>query len=314
MKFYGRGTLVSLPMKSGGEMKSLKTRHDNLTMLLMLYPAVIFVFIISIIPLVYTFFLSFQNYNLLNADNAYFNGIFNYIEVFRDPAIIGSIAVTLKYTFTSVIVSMILGLGLALMANTIITGRTFYRITLFLPMMLTSVVVGVMWKFLYNYDLGVLNYLLESVGLPHLNWIGTSSLALVSVIIADIWQWTSYTFILALAALEALNPEPVEAARIDGANAWQIFFHIKFVSILPVLEVALVFRLIWAFRGFDLIYSLTKGGPGTSTETMALAVWRYAFNRYDIGTSSAISVIMFMLLMLLSLVILRRSITKEKNP
>lgn len=294
-------------------MKHKKGNRDNLTMSLMLYPSVIFVFIVSIIPLLYTFMLSFQEYSLLNSQNAHFNGLSNYIKIISDSAIIDSIIVTLKYTFTSVICSMVLGLLLAMMANTITAGRTFFRITLFLPMMLTAVVVGVMWKFLYNYDLGVLNYLLELVGLERLNWIGSGTLALMSVIIADVWQWTSYTFILALAALEALNPEPIEAARIDGANALQIFFRIKLVYILPVLEVALVFRLIWAFRGFDLIYSLTKGGPGTATETMSLSIWRYAFNRYDIGISSAISVLMFFILMLLSLVILRRSMSKEKN-
>ena len=294
-------------------MKYKKRSRDNLTMALMLYPSVIFVFIVSIIPLLYTFMLSFQEYSLLNSQNAHFNGLSNYMQIIRNPEIIDSIVITIKYTFTSVICSMILGLLLAMMANTITVGRTFFRITLFLPMMLTAVVVGVMWKFLYNYDLGVLNYLLELAGFERLNWIGSGTVALMSVIIADVWQWTSYTFILALAALEALNPEPIEAARIDGANAIQIFFRIKLIYILPVLEVALVFRLIWAFRGFDLIYSLTKGGPGTATETMSLSIWRYAFNRYDIGISSAISVLMFFILMLLSLVILRRSMSKEKN-
>lgn len=123
---------------------------------------------------------------------------------------------------------MILGLILALLAASITTGRTFFRIVLFIPMMLAPVVVGVLWKFLYNYDLGILNYILSCIGIDRINWLGSSNLSLTSVIIADIWQWTSYTFILCLAALEALNPEPIEAAKIDGASAVQTFFWLHF--------------------------------------------------------------------------------------
>lgn len=284
---------------------------DRLLMYGLLAPAVLVVLAVSVVPLVYTFYLSFQNYTLTRPGAASFAGLQNYAALLGDEAVRRAILTTFVYTFSSVALSMAVGLALAIVVNNVPRGKTFFRIALFTPMMLSSVVVGVIWRFLFNNELGVLNYLLGCVGLGPVNWLGSGPMAMMSIVIADVWQWSSYTFILALAALEAMNPEPVEAAIMDGAGPWQTFWRIKMPSMVPVLEVALVFRLIWAFRSFDLIYALTKGGPGTSTETMALEVWRQAFTRYDIGLSSAISVLMFLLLMALSVVILRNAMKTE---
>ena len=203
---------------------------------------------------------------------------------------------------------MLIGLGLALVVNNIERGKTFYRVALFLPMMLSPVVIGVVWRFLFNYEMGVLNYLIQLIGFERVNWLSDPSMAMVSVIIADVWQWSSYTFILALAALEAMDPTPIEAANIDGANALHVFRYVRLPAMLPTLKVAAIFRIIWAFRNFDLIYALTKGGPGNATETMAIGIWKLAFTRYDIGVSSALSVLMFVILMALSVMILRNSV------
>ena len=253
---------------------------ENRLMLGLLLPSVLFVLVISIVPLAYTFFLSFQNYSLLNSDGAHFNGIQNYIEIVSNPAIRQSVWVTFQYTISS-------------------------------PMMLSGIVVGVLWRFLFSTDLGVINYLLEIVGVGRINWTGSATAAMASILIADVWQWSSYTFINALAALEAMNPEPVEAAKVDGANALQLFFLIKLPAIMPVVGVSIVFRTVWAFRSFDLIYSLTSGGPGTSTTTMAIEIYRLAFNQYKIGASSALSVLMFLILTGLSLFILKKTLKGE---
>lgn len=277
----------------------------------LLAPAVLVVLVVSILPLFYTVWLSFQSYILTRPGEAAFAGLKNYAALAADETVRRAVLTTFVYTFSSVGVSMVVGTLLAIVVNNVPKGRTFFRIVLFTPMMLSSVVVGVIWRFLFNNELGVLNYLLGCVGLGPVNWLGSGPMAMASIVIADVWQWSSYTFILALAALEAMNPEPIEAATIDGAGPWQTFWRIKMPNMVPVLEVALVFRLIWAFRSFDLLYALTKGGPGTATETMALEVWRQAFTRYDIGLSSAISVVMFLLLMALSAVILRGAVKTE---
>lgn len=276
----------------------------------MLGPSVVFVFIASIIPLLYTFALSVQDYKLTNPSAAHFNGLENYVQLFVNPDIRHSIYMTLLFTFASVALSMVIGLALALLVNKLHRGRTFFRVVIFLPMMLSPVVIGVVWRFLLNYELGVFNYLTQLIGMLPLNWLGNPSFAMVSIILGDVWQWSSYTFILALAALESMDTSPLEAADIDGANALQAFWHVTLPMIMPTLKIAAVFRIVWAFRNFDLIYALTKGGPGNATETMAVGIWKLAFTRYDIGVSSALAVLMFLILMGLSITLLRSTTTK----
>lgn len=288
-------------------------RKENRLMFGMLAPSVLAVFAISIVPLAYTFYLSFCNYSLVSSDSASFTGLQNYLKLFQDETIRSSILVTFQYTILSVIFSTLVGVGLAIVVNQIKIGKSFFRVVFFVPMMLSGVVVGVMWRFLFNTDLGVINYLLEIIGLSRVNWTGGAQTAMASILIADVWQWSSYTFINTLAALEALNPEPLEAASVDGANSVQKFFYIKLPSIMPVIAVSIVFRTIWAFRSFDLIYSLTSGGPGTSTTTMAIEIYKLAFNQYDIGASSALSILMFLLLTGISMIILWNTMKGDKK-
>jgi multiple sugar transport system permease protein len=291
--------------KLGRQKGEVTIDHENRAMSVMLAPSIIFVFIASIIPLIYTFALSVQDYTLTNPSGAHFNGLENYIQLFLNADIRHSIYMTMMFTFSSVVLSMVIGLALAVLVNKLDKGRTFFRVVVFLPMMLSPVVIGVVWRFLLNYELGVFNYLAERIGLNPVNWLGNPSFAMASIILGDVWQWSSYTFILALAALESMDPSPIEAANIDGASSLQVFRHVTLPLITPTLKIAAVFRIVWAFRNFDLIYALTKGGPGNATETMAVGIWKLAFTRYDIGVSSALSVLMFFILMGLSVILLR---------
>lgn len=291
--------------------KTLKSRENRL-MFGMLAPSVLFVFLLSIVPLVYTFVLSFQDYNLLKGTSSYV-GVENYRAILETPAMRESIWITIKYTVLSVGASTLVGIGLAIVVNQLTCGKGFFRIVFMVPMMLSGVVVGVLWRFLFSTDMGVINYLLEVCGFQRVNWIGSTSAAMTSIIIADVWQWSSFAFVNVLAALDALNPEPLEAARVDGASAIQTFFYIKLPTIMPVISVAVIFRVVWAFRNFDLIYSLTSGGPGTSTTTMAIEIFKVAFNQYKIGAACALSVLMFILLMALSVVILKDTMKEGKR-
>ena len=285
---------------------------ENRLMLGLLLPSVLFVLVISIVPLAYTFFLSFQNYSLLNSDGAHFNGIQNYIEIVSNPAIRQSVWVTFQYTISSIALSTLVGVGLAVVVNQIKKGKSFFRVVFFVPMMLSGIVVGVLWRFLFSTDLGVINYLLEIVGVGRINWTGSATAAMASILIADVWQWSSYTFINALAALEAMNPEPVEAAKVDGANALQLFFLIKLPAIMPVVGVSIVFRTVWAFRSFDLIYSLTSGGPGTSTMTLAYIIYQAAFKDWKMGYACALAVVLLVFVLIVNLI--QDLFFKEKTP
>lgn len=291
--------------------KIIQSRQGGMIYYFMLLPAITIVVIMTALPLLYSLALSATNYNLSAPKEIQFVGLQNYITMLTDPNIQTSIGNTLFYTITSVAISIVIGLFLAVVVNNIRLGKSFFRIAIFAPMMLSAVVIGVIWKFLLNNQLGIICFLLSIINIKSPDWLGSSGYAMFTVILVDVWQWTSYVFLLCLASLEALNTEPVESARIDGANGWQIFWNVKFPTILPVLQVAAIFRFTWAFRGFDTIFALTKGGPGIATETMALSIWKYAFKQYDIGLASSLSMFMFLLLMTMAILILNKTFRKE---
>lgn len=272
---------------------------------LFMLPALLIVTVATVIPLLYTFILSFTNYNLVKPEDTRFTGFSNYIRIFADSSVFRSLLNTALYVTISVSATMILGVVLALLVSRVGRGKALFRICLFSPMMLAPVVVGVVWKLMFNYDLGILNYLLESLGFGRVNWLGNPKLSLFSVVLVEIWQWTSYVFLLCMAGLDAVSPEPVESAKIDGANSRQIFYYVTLPALKPILMVAAVFRFIFSIKSFDHIYALTQGGPGISSEVATISVWKYAFVRFDIGTSSALSVLVFLIMLLFSIGMLK---------
>jgi len=192
---------------------------------------------------------------------------------------------------------MILGVGLALLLDRNIRGMSVLRTLFILPMMIAPVVVGLVWRYMFHQTYGTFNRFLEAVGLPPVNWLGQNPL--LSVILADIWQWTPFIFILSLAALQSLPRSTLEAARIDGATGWQQIIHIKLPLMMPVLIVTMLLRLIDAFKVLEVILVLTGGGPGLSTEILALRIARTAREFRELGEAAAMSNYLLMLLMLL---------------
>jgi multiple sugar transport system permease protein len=285
--------------------KFLGIKRDTFLLYALVIPSVLIVLAVTIYPLICTFVYSFENFKLTDAQNKSFAGLDNYIKIFSEGGSVRSMLTTLTFTFFGVLASLIFGLCIALLVNSLKRSRPIFRVVFSMPMLLSSVVVGVMWKFLLNNELGIINFFTSSLGMGKPGWLDTGAFAVFTVILVDVWQWTPYVFILTLAGLESLPLEPVESARIDGANAFQIFRYLTLPGVMPVLKVAAMFRIIWTFRSFDLIFSLTKGGPGRATETMALSIWRTAFEKYQIGEASAQSVLMFLVLMLISIFLIR---------
>jgi len=181
-------------------------------------------------------------------------------------------------------------------------GMSVLRTLFILPMMIAPVVVGLIWRYMYHPTLGVFNSTLKSVGLGSVDWLGQH--ALLSVIIADIWQWTPFIFILALAALQSLPRSALEAARIDGATGWQQIIHIKLPLMMPVLIVTALLRLIDAFKVLEVILVMTEGGPGLSTEILALRISRTATEFRELGVAAAMSNYLLMMLLLLTVLML----------
>ncbi|WP_299294417.1 sugar ABC transporter permease [uncultured Tateyamaria sp.] len=272
---------------------------NRLTPYMFMVPAVVIMAIALMYPLGYMIWGSFRDWNPSQTiGEAEFVGLKNYITLWNDPNFHESLGVTLRFAFFVVSIEMVIGVGLALLLDRDIRGISVLRTMFILPMMIAPVVVGLMWRYMYHPTVGTFNRFLESVGLPRVDWLGDH--ALMSVIIADIWQWTPFIFILALAALQSLPRSALEAARIDGATAWQQIVHIKLPLMMPVLIVTALLRLIDAFKVLEVILVMTEGGPGLSTEILALRISRTATEFRELGVAAAMSNYLLMLLLALT--------------
>lgn len=275
-------------------------RANRLTPYIFMAPAVIIMVIALLYPLGYMIWGSFRDWNPSQTiGEAEFVGLKNYVTLWNDPNFRESLGVTLRFAFFVVTFEMILGVGLALLLDRNIRGMSLLRTMFILPMMIAPVVVGLMWRYMYHPTVGTFNRSLDALGLPKIDWLGQH--ALTSVIIADIWQWTPFIFILSLAALQSLPRSALEAARIDGATAWQQIWHIKLPLMMPVLIVTGLLRLIDAFKVLEVILVMTEGGPGLSTEILALRISRTATEFRELGVAAAMSNYLLLLLLALTL-------------
>ncbi len=271
-------------------------------------PAVIILLLLVIFPLIFSLSLSFHKWNIIKDQEWKWVGIDNYKTILsQDPYFLTSAKVTLLYLLGTVPVQFLLGLGVALILNQI-TGKIigFLRTTLIIPTIMTPVIVGLIWRLMYNPDMGMLNYFLTMFGLPPVNWTGMPGTALPSVMMADIWEWTPFMALIMLAGLQALPQEPFEAAVIDGASAWQSFRYITLPFLAPTMLVALLIRLMDAFKTFDLVFVLTQGGPGMSTEILNYYTYRYGFKFFHLGYASALSWLLVIIVTIISMILIKR--------
>lgn len=277
----------------------MKQRLNRLTPYYFLMPSLAIMLVSLIYPLGYMIYGSFRDWNpSQKLSQSKFTGFDNYINLIQDPAFLESAYVTLKFAFIVVSVEMVIGVGLALLLDRSIRGISVLRTMFILPMMIAPVVVGLIWRYMYHPSLGIFNRTLESLGLPTIDWL--TQYPLLSVIIADIWQWTPFIFILSLAALQSLPRSVIEASKIDGATALQQIFYIKLPLMAPVLIVTAILRLIDAFKVLEVILVMTEGGPGLSTEIIALRISRTATEFRELGTAAAMSNYLLILLLLIT--------------
>ena len=272
---------------------------NRLTPYMFMAPAVVIMAIALMYPLGYMIWGSFRDWDPSQTiGEAEFVGLKNYITLWNDPNFLESLTVTLQFAFFVVTFEMVIGVGLALLLDRDIRGMSVLRTLFILPMMIAPVVVGLMWRYMYHPTVGTFNRTLDGFGIPGVDWLGQH--ALMSVIIADIWQWTPFIFILALAALQSLPRSALEAARIDGATSWQQIIHIKLPLMMPVLIVTALLRMIDAFKVLEVILVMTEGGPGLSTEILALRISRTATEFRELGVAAAMSNYLLILLLLLT--------------
>ena len=219
-------------------------------------------------------------------------GLDNFVAAFSNPRVWSSLLTTLLFAAVCVSAEMVLGIALALALEHPVRGMAFFRTLFILPMMIAPIAVGLAWRYLFDAQFGLINAVLGLLGIAAKTWLVDPTLAFVAIVIADVWQWTPFVFIMMIAALANVDKAVIEASRIDGAGWWQMTWLVKLPMVMPVIAITLMMRLIDAFRVLEVIYVLTFGGPGDSTEILALHIYKTAFVGQQLGVAAAISVLL----------------------
>jgi multiple sugar transport system permease protein len=275
--------------------------------LLLIVPAFLILLTIYVYPLAYSAYMSLHNFYLPRPQDFAFVGLDNYLQVVTSSEFQRALLNTLIYAGVAVPIEFLLGLILALALANITQGRGVIRMLLTVPMMLAPIVMGLMWKFMYNDQLGVINHIIRSLGItdrPPL-WLADPNLALFSIVIVDIWATTPLIVILLLAGLLSIPAEFYEAAEIDGAGLWHRFRRVTLPLLTPVVLVALLLRGMDAFRVFDVVYVMTKGGPAMRSDVLSFFAYRTAFTELSIGRATATAWIMTLILLVFALLLIR---------
>jgi len=206
---------------------------------------------------------------------------------------------TLLFAVSAVLAQMVIGFFLALASSKVSRGRILYRAIFILPILVPGIVIGAIWKLMYNYDFGVINQITGLLGILPWDWLGQKATALLSVIVVDCWHWTPFCFLLLLAGLESQPQDIYEAGKVDGAGPWGELWYLTLPLMIPTMVVTLIFRLIMAFKVFDEVFLLTGGGPGTATEVLSFTIYRRFFTEDRVGYGSAMSIVTLFLIALL---------------
>jgi multiple sugar transport system permease protein len=272
-------------------------------------PALIFIVIIFLIPLVYTISMSFVRWNLLRPDLGIKPiGFKNYIKLFSDSFTYETLFRTIYFVVGSVLLELICGLCIALALDTEFKGWKIVQSILLIPFMIAPIVVGFVWRFILNSDYGPVIHFLRQIGFSSLlaePLLSNPNAVMPVLIIADAWQYTPFVTLVLLAGMKAIPREPYEAAYVDGASSFQRFRAITLPLLKSSILVAVVIRTLTSLRVFDIVFIMTGGGPGTASETLAFYGYRTAFNQYNIGFSSAINMLTFSLAILFTIIYMK---------
>ncbi|WP_062226326.1 carbohydrate ABC transporter permease [Aureimonas frigidaquae] len=264
-------------------------------------PGLVTLAIVMGIPLVYALAISLSSMTMLRPQLRLV-GLDSFAAVMSEPLFWHSVLLTLRYSAMTVIGEFAIGLAVALMLRQVVAMRGVYFALLTLPMAMSPVAVALIWRMLLQPNLGIVNQVLTGIGLPAVDWLGRSDLALTTVAWIDIWQQTSFVVLLLSAGLAALPKEPYEAAEVDGAGPFQQFWYITLPLLRPVATIAIIIQLINEFRTYDLVYVLTKGGPGVSTELLSYFAYRRAFQGLAVNEGNAAAFILLLIVLSITVV------------
>ncbi len=279
----------------------MKKRKPDAIKHVLIAPALILFVAITIFPLVFNIVMSLCNWKL--GGNIQFVGLANYISAFQNGTFWRTMLNTVVITVVSVAVEYVLAMVLAYNINKLIRGKKLIRIAMLLPMLMAPVVIGFMWKQMFNELYGPLNHILSLFGIPGIPWISKSGYSLLAVMLVDVWEWTPFITLILLAGFQSLPKEPLESARVDGAKEGRIFFDLIFKMLLPASVVAITLRAIETFKIFDTIYIITAGGPGVSSMSASMYAYQVGLRNFTLGKSAALCVIMLVFVLAVAQVV-----------
>ncbi len=274
--------------------------RDRLFGAAMASPALAVILLVILFPILFTLYTSAFDFTLITPNHDTFVGFEHYRHAFSLPELGNAFRVTLAFVLAVVILEFLIGFAVALMLNAVQHGKPIYYAILLCPLLMNPVVVGLIWRMFLHPELGIVNYLLDVVGIPPVNWLGDPQMAFWTIVLVDIWHQVSFMIVLLLAGLSALPREPYEAARMEGAGTLQCFLHVTLPLMRPVIVVTVLIRLIFAVRTYDLIYIMTRGGPGQATDLVSYFIYRQAFVGLNIGQASAMAVLLLLVVLALT--------------
>ena len=272
------------------------TNNQNFAAWIFIAPAILGTFIFILLPVICSFGLSFTSWDMLNPIN--FVGLENYKLLLRDGLFYKILLNTIVFALSTSILGVIIPLILAAILNSKIRGSEFYKTAYFLPFITPMVVVGIVWAWIFDPNIGFLNQVLNI----HINWLYDSKFAMPALIIVSVWKLIGYNMIIFLSAFSSVSQSLFEAAKIDGANAYQTFKNVTIPLLSPTIFFVVIITAISSFQVFDLIYLMTQGGPFDSTNVLVYSIYKNAFEYFNIGKASAIAYVLFVIILVLTLI------------
>lgn len=276
------------------------------------YPAIVLFFIFYCIPIISSFIMSFTNWNIRRMDSPEFCGLKNFTRLFGDKYFILAMKNTVLFAVATTIGIVILGLLLALLLNSAVKGKSFFRTVFYLPAVLSLIVIGIMFKAVFKLDGGILNQILNTIGLSGLtqDWLGDGTSAMWCIVFVQIWKWSGFAMAIYLAGLQGIPNDYYEAARIDGANVWHRFKDVTLPLLTPAFTVVITMNTIGGFKVFEQVYVMTNGGPGNATQVLNTYIYK-EFSKGSLGRSSAMSLLLFLVIAVIAVVI-NQALTKRE--
>lgn len=299
----GRGPSPTLPEQPGRLSGRTRGRFvDRWFPVLLVLPLAVLMLVLSVYPVLRLIPLSFQSFGFSSGEfQESWNGLGNLRRLVNDRDLPQILWNTLVFVMASVAIEFVLALILAIAVNRDNRVTRILKAIFVLPILVPPIVIGTVWRLMYNPDVGIINQVLRTIGLPAQNWLSDPDRSLLAIIVVDVWHWTSFVFLILLAGMQAIPREPVEAAKVDGASSWQLLTTITLPLLRPAMFVAILFRTIFAFKVFDEVFLLSGGGPGNSSEVWSLYIYRVEFRFSDFGYGALLSLltIVFVLIALL---------------